>query len=55
MGVTAFMETESQIRFLDLVPQTHSRVQGWTIRTIRSKDVQDIKTLNVRSQAMVID
>jgi hypothetical protein len=49
------METDSQIRLLDPVPLVHSRVRSWNIRTIRSKDVQNVKTLNVRSRQYVCE
>jgi hypothetical protein len=35
-------------RFLDLVPLVHSKVRGWAIRGIRSKDMNSVKQLNVR-------
>ena len=41
------MEAVPQIRFLDLVPLVKSSEPTWTIRAVRSKDIHDVKILNV--------
>lgn len=41
------MDGDSEVKFLDLVPLVHSSVRGWSTRTVRSKDIHEIKTLNV--------
>lgn len=40
--------TDPPLQFLDLVPSVHSRVRGWTVRSVRAKDIQEVKALNVR-------
>ena len=41
------MESKTQGKFLELVPLVHTRLQGWTIRSIRAKDIPAVKSLNV--------
>jgi hypothetical protein len=39
---------DPRVRFLDLVPSVHSRIRGWTVRSVRSKEIHEVKALNVR-------
>ena len=35
------------MQFLDLVPSVHSQPRRWTIRSVRAKDIHEVKMLNV--------